>query len=74
VKRRHRTSGLSQEFTVEAKLGQHGDWIDTAEFIALIDGVKHLRFDVMLEAKQKQLALLRLREELVTAGRTDLAW
>jgi UV DNA damage repair endonuclease len=33
-----------------------------------------LAFDIMLEAKQKDLALLRLRAELADAGRSDLAW
>jgi UV DNA damage endonuclease len=74
VKQRDRESGLTQELRVKAKPGQHDDWIDSEEFVALVDGARHLLFDVMLEAKQKQLALLRLREKLVAPGRTDLAW
>jgi len=57
-----------------AKAGQHDDWIDPREFIMLVGDAGELQFDVMLEAKQKQLALLRLREDLAAAGRTDLAW
>lgn len=74
VARRDRKTGARSDVLVAAKPGQHHDWIDVQEFIALLDGAGHLRFDVMLEAKQKQLALLRLREELAAAGRADLAW
>ncbi len=47
---------------------QHGDWIDAEEFVEFLNICKGLRFDVMLEAKKKDLALLRLREELRGMG------
>ncbi len=74
VSRRDRVSKQTTDVTAPPKPGQHDDWIDAAEFIELLDGVGDHQFDVMLEAKQKQLALFRLREELAAAGRADLAW
>lgn len=44
---------------------QHSDYVNPFEFIAFLQQVQGLRpFDVMLEAKAKDLALLRLREDL----------
>lgn len=53
---------------------QHGDWIDGADFITFMDEMAGARFDVMLEAKQKDLALLRLREEIDRAGLRERVW
>jgi len=53
---------------------QHGDWIDGTDFMAFMNEMAGERFDVMLEAKQKDLALLRLREELAGAGRKSPIW
>ncbi|ACZ42930.1 UV-endonuclease UvdE [Thermobaculum terrenum ATCC BAA-798] len=47
---------------------QHGDWIDAWEFAGFLRECEGLAFDVMLEAKKKDLALLRLREELRGMG------
>lgn len=44
---------------------QHSDFINPFEFIRFLEDVRGLRsFDVMLEAKAKDLALLRLREDV----------
>ena len=46
---------------------QHSDFLDPFTFIDLLETAARLRtrpFDVMLEAKAKDLALLRLREQL----------
>ena len=44
---------------------QHADFIDPFAFIAFLRQVQGLRdFDVMLEAKAKDVALLRLRDDL----------
>lgn len=44
---------------------QHADFVNSWEFIAFLEEARHLRdFDVMLEMKAKDLALLRLREGL----------
>ncbi len=46
-------------------LSQHADLIDPFAFIDLLRGAKGLRdFDVMLECKAKDIALLRLRDHL----------
>lgn len=72
--RKDRSRGMRSSTIVPAKPGQHDDFIDERELVALLDAVKELEFDVMLEAKQKDLAVLRLREDLAAAGRPDLAW
>lgn len=59
--------------TVAAKPGQHDDWVDADEFVELMRTVDDLEFDVMLEAKQKDLALLRLRADLEERGYSQLA-
>ncbi|HJZ47135.1 MAG TPA: TIM barrel protein [Roseiflexaceae bacterium] len=47
------------------KAGQHADFINPFEFAALLAAARGLPpFDVMLEAKAADLALLRLREDL----------
>jgi UV DNA damage endonuclease len=46
---------------------QHSDFIDVFQFIDLLRNARtaNLRpFDIMLEAKAKELALLRLREQI----------
>jgi UV DNA damage endonuclease len=53
---------------------QHGDLIDGADFITFMGEMAGARFDVMLEAKQKDLALLRLREEIAGAGLQTRIW
>lgn len=45
---------------------KHADYIDTKEFVKFIDMVKGINrdFDVMLECKEKDLALYKLSEEI----------
>jgi UV DNA damage endonuclease len=50
-------------------LRAHADLIDPIAFARFLDEAAGLDFDVMLEAKAKDLALLRLREQLPTARR-----
>ena len=46
-------------------LGQHSDYVNPIEFAAFLDAARgQPPFDVMLEAKAADLALLRLREDL----------
>jgi UV DNA damage endonuclease len=54
--------------------GQHNDWIDSTAFVAFMTEMAEARFDVMLEAKQKDLALLRLREAIAAAGLRSRIW
>ena len=42
----------------------HADFIQPFEFVRFLRDAAHLDFDVMLEAKTKDLAFLRLREDL----------
>ncbi len=47
------------------QLGQHADFVNPFEFVALLRAARGLPgFDLMLEAKAADLALLRLREDL----------
>jgi UV DNA damage endonuclease len=51
------------------QLRAHADLIDPIAFEAFLrDAARGLEFDVMLEAKAKDLALLRLREQLAARG------
>lgn len=49
-------------------LRQHADYIDPWTFADFLDSLGDPRFDVMLEAKAKDLALLKLRDDLQTIG------
>ena len=55
--------------------GHHADFINPWEFAALVRSAAHLRdFDVMLEAKAGDLALLRLRQDLARYVAAVAAW
>ncbi len=43
----------------------HADYLNPFEFITFMRSVSDLRFDIMLEAKVKDLALLRIRRDLI---------
>jgi UV DNA damage endonuclease len=50
---------------IAPRLGQHSDYVNPFEFVALLAEARGLPpFDIMLEAKAADLALLRLREDL----------
>jgi UV DNA damage endonuclease len=53
-------------------LRQHADYADPFTFAALLAALRDVDFDVMLEAKAKDLALLKLRDDLRTIGREDV--
>jgi UV DNA damage endonuclease len=74
VARRSRATGERSVATVAAKAGQHDDWIDPDDFVAFLRATPDLRFDAMLEAKQKDLAVLRLREAIAAAGLAGRIW
>ena len=48
--------------------GAHAAFVDVRDAIAFLDVVPSVPFDCMLEAKEKDRALLRLREELQARG------
>ncbi|HYO29860.1 MAG TPA: UV DNA damage repair endonuclease UvsE [Thermomicrobiales bacterium] len=74
VTRRVRSTGEKQTALQAAKPGQHDDYIDAGQFFAFLRRSEGLRFDVMLEAKQKDRALLALREALVGNGLAYRMW
>lgn len=53
-------------------LRQHADYVDPWTFADFIGSLADRRFDVMLEAKAKDLALLKLRADLETIGRAEV--
>lgn len=54
--------------------GHHADFIDGADFVAFMSTMSDARFDVMLEAKQKDLALLQLRGDIAAAELQARIW
>ena len=74
VTRRDRTTGEQSTVLQAARPGQHDDWIDPDDFLALLCALPDRSFDVMLEAKRKDLALLRLREAVDGAGLRRRIW
>ena len=74
VTRRNRATGERTVAIRAAKAGQHDDWIDPDDFLAFLGGTDDLAYDVMLEAKQKDLALLKLREAVAAAGLQHRVW
>lgn len=74
VTRRVAATGEKTARTAAPKAGQHDDWIDPEDFIAIRTATGAARYDVMLEAKQKDLAVLRLREAVSTADIRRPIW
>ena len=70
---RRDSEGNRKQVPVPPRWTQHSDYLNPFEFIRLLEDARGLRpFDVMLEAKAKDLALLRLRDD-VKRFRPDLA-
>lgn len=74
VVRRIRATGEKQTTTQAAKAGQHDDDIHADEFVGFVRAAEQARFDVMLEAKNKDVALFRLRTNIVGAGLQHRIW
>ncbi|PQV65551.1 UV-damage endonuclease [Abditibacterium utsteinense] len=69
ILRRDRTTGKKVAFKAAPLASQHADYIDAETFIPFAREVQKTReFDVMCEAKAKDLAVLQLREALEKAG------
>jgi UV DNA damage endonuclease len=65
VDRRNRTTGKTEQIQTPPIWSGHADYINPFEFITFMRGAAGLPdFDVMFECKRKDLALLRLREDL----------
>lgn len=65
VKRVDRKTGRKKTLLVAPVWTGHADFVHPFEFISFLRSVPHLEFDIMLESKAKDLALLRLRNDLV---------
>jgi len=68
-RRKSRETGKMETVYLPPLLSRHSDYVNPYEFAMFVREVEGLpEFDVMLEAKAKDLALLRLREQLVAMG------
>ncbi|MFN8514118.1 MAG: hypothetical protein U0841_16340 [Chloroflexia bacterium] len=66
ITRRDRATGAAVASTAAPLDGQHAEYINAGEFAQYLATVPDLPFDIMLEAKAKDLALLKLRADLKT--------
>lgn len=65
VERKSRATGKAEQVQAAPIWSGHADYLNPFEFIAFMRGAAALPdFDVMLESKLKDLALLRLRDDL----------
>jgi UV DNA damage endonuclease len=68
VKRKSRKTGKSETVLLPPVWTGHADFIHPFEFISFMKLMHDAEFDVMLEAKAKDLALIRLRNDLIRYG------
>ena len=69
VERHNRASGKNEKVSAPPIWSGHADYINPFEFITFLRAASALRpFDVMLECKLKDVALLRLRSDLQRYG------
>lgn len=68
VARRDRSTGEVTRVQTAPLASQHADYVDADEFVAFLRETAPLEYDVMLEAKKKDLALLQLRRALAERG------
>jgi UV DNA damage endonuclease len=65
VERKNRTTGKTESVQASPIWSGHSDYINPFEFVSFMRGASGLAdFDVMLESKLKDIALIRLREDL----------
>jgi UV DNA damage endonuclease len=65
LKRRDRKTKKLKTVHVAPVWTGHADFVHPFEFVTFMRGARDLRFDVMLEAKVKDVALIRLRPDLI---------
>ncbi|QQR40577.1 UV DNA damage repair endonuclease UvsE [Devosia rhizoryzae] len=63
--RKNRKTGKAETVIVAPVWTGHADFVQPFEFISFMRIAKGLEFDVMLEAKSKDLALIKLRPDLL---------
>ncbi len=66
VTRKNRKTGKKETVLQPPIWTGHADYIHPFDFLRFAAETNHLRFDIMLEAKAKDLALLRLRRDITT--------
>jgi UV DNA damage endonuclease len=64
LKRKANVTGRREEVQLPPVWTGHADYVNPFEFITFMRLAGGLSFDIMLEAKVKDLALLRLRRDL----------
>ena len=64
IRRKNRKTNKREIVLLPPLLTGHADYNNPIEFVTLMRQLEGLEFDVMLEAKAKDLALLRLRSDL----------
>lgn len=64
VKRKNKATGKNETALIPPIWTGHADFVNPFEFALFLDVAAGLEFDVMLEAKAKDLALFRLRKDL----------
>jgi UV DNA damage endonuclease len=65
VKRKDRSTGRSKTVRIAPIWTGHADYVHPFEFVGFMRDVGDLDFDVMLEAKMKDFALIRLRPDML---------
>ena len=65
IKRRNRKTNKTETAFVAPIWTGHADFANPFEFISFMQMAARLEFDVMLESKSKDLALIRLRNDLL---------
>lgn len=65
LKRKDRATGRSKTVRVAPVWTGHADYVHPFEFVSFMRSVEKFDFDVMLEAKAKDLALIRLRPDML---------
>lgn len=68
VKRRNKETKKNETVLLPPVWTNHADYINPFEFIQFMRLMAGLEFDLMLEAKSKDVALLRLRKDLLRYG------
>ena len=65
VSRKNKKTGKSEQVLQPPLCTQHGDFVNVFEFCTFMRQHAGREFDVMVESKAKDLALLRLRRDMV---------
>ncbi len=67
-------SSIAESGFAPGKAAPHHDCIDASDLIPFLTALEKHDFDLMLEAKMKDLAVFRVRDDLKQAGLADCWW